>query len=233
MQKYSGKKASGREVNEGDAPEELSELSLLPTSSDPNLWLVKCRLGLEIETVFLLTRKCLNSGKDFDTMSVVAPEGLKGFIYVEAHKEVHVRELIDGVRALSFAKQQIRMVKSEEMPQVLRDTKPTLQLKPKQWVRIKKGMFRDDLAEVVLFEPLNRAVHLKFLPRIDYTRKRGALKTSQTDDVSLFTKTRIFVISKFHGLKLSRIPKKESYSVSLLRSLLIRKPSDSSEEMSK
>ena len=92
-------------------------------------------------------------------MSVVAPEGLKGFIYVEAHKEVYVRELIEGIRALTFANQQIRMVKAEEMPQVLRETKSTLQLKPRHWVRIKKSIFRDDLAEVVLFEPLNKAVY--------------------------------------------------------------------------
>lgn len=42
------------------------------------------------------------------------------------------------------------MVPIKEMTDVLKVIKETAYLKPKQWVRLKRGIFRDDLAQVRL-----------------------------------------------------------------------------------
>jgi len=41
-----------------------------------------------------------------------------------------------------------QMVPIKEMTDVLKVIKETAYLKPKQWVRLKRGIFRDDLAQV-------------------------------------------------------------------------------------
>lgn len=40
-------------------PEEIAQQSLLPDVKSPNLWPVKCRMGEEKQTAFLLMRKYL------------------------------------------------------------------------------------------------------------------------------------------------------------------------------
>ena len=43
------------------------------------------------------------------------------------------------------------MVPIKEMTDVLKVVKETANLKPKMWVRLKRGIFKDDLAQVCLF----------------------------------------------------------------------------------
>lgn len=43
-----------------------------------------------------------------------------------------------------------QMVPIKEMTDVLKVIKETALLKPKQWVRLKRGIFKDDLAQVIL-----------------------------------------------------------------------------------
>ena len=47
-----------------------------------------------------------------------------------------------------------------------------------RWVRLKRGVFKDDLARVDYVEPCQRTVHLRLIPRIDYTLKRGFKRTN-------------------------------------------------------
>jgi len=71
------------------------------------------------------------------------------------------------------------MVPITEMTDVLRVTKHQAGLKPKQWVRLKKGIYKDDIAQVDYVDLAQNQCHLKLLPRIDYTRMRGALASSK------------------------------------------------------
>lgn len=52
--------------------------------------------------------------------SVVAPEHVKGFIYVEAFKQSHVKEVIKGISALRIGQYNQQMVPIKEMTDVLR-----------------------------------------------------------------------------------------------------------------
>ena len=60
--------------------------------------------------------------------------------------------------------------------------KGTAALKPKAWIRLKRGVFKDDLAQVDYVEPSQNAVHVKMIPRIDYSRMRGVMRSSADND---------------------------------------------------
>ncbi len=73
-----------------------------------------------------------------------------------------------------------QMVPITEMTDVLRVTKEQTGLKPKQWVRLKRGIFKDDIAQVDYVDLAQNQCHLKLLPRVDYSRMRGALRDSKS-----------------------------------------------------
>ncbi len=80
--------------------------------------------------------------------SVVVPEHVKGYIYIEAFKQTHVKAAIDGISNLRMGIYQQQMVPIKEMTDVMRVVKEQAGLKAKQWVRCKRGVFKDDLAQV-------------------------------------------------------------------------------------
>nr|XP_037877730.1 transcription elongation factor SPT5 isoform X2 [Bombyx mori] len=184
--KYADESAALRHFGEGgeEMSDEITQQTLLPGIKDPNLWMVRCRIGEEKATVLLLMRKFIAfqfSEEPFLIKSVVAPEGVKGYVYIEAFKQTHVKNIIDKVGTLKSGVWKQEMVPIKEMTDVLRVVKKQSGLKPKQWVRLKRGLYKDDIAQVDYVDLAQNQVHLKLLPRIDYTRLRGALRTVQSD----------------------------------------------------
>lgn len=94
------------------------------------------------------------------------------------------------------------MVPIKEMTDVLRVVKEQSGLKKKQWVRLKRGQYKDDLAQVDYVDVAQNQVHLKLLPRIDYTRLRGALRTQQSVSIMFvliyFKLPWLFVLKKLY-----------------------------------
>jgi transcription elongation factor SPT5 len=70
------------------------------------------------------------------------------------------------------------MVPIKEMTDVLRVVKDVVRLKPGTWVRFKRTLYKDDLAQVEAVDTAQNNVTLKVIPRIDYARKRGQMKDS-------------------------------------------------------
>ena len=70
------------------------------------------------------------------------------------------------------------MVPFKEMPDVLRVIKDSVKLKPGSWVRLKRTIWKDDLAQVEHVDTAQNQVILKLIPRIDYNVKRGHLRDS-------------------------------------------------------
>lgn len=124
-------------------------------------------------------------GEPLQIKSVVAPEGVKGYIYIEAYKQPHVKAAIENVGNLRMGIWKQQMVPIKEMTDVLRVVKEQTGLKAKQWVRLKRGIYKDDIAQVDYVDLAQNQVHLKLLPRIDYTRPRGALRTAQSESEAL------------------------------------------------
>ncbi|CAH8566728.1 unnamed protein product [Heterobilharzia americana] len=159
----------------------------LPGIKDPNLWALRCKMGEEKATVLALMRKFIAyqfSDTPLQIKSAFAKEGLKGYIYVEAFKQTHVKQAIEGITALRLSTYKQQLVPIEEMTEVVRVVKETGQLKPEQWVRIKSGLYRDDLALVEYVEDAQNLVGLKLVPRIDYERKRNRGTEAEDDNNS-------------------------------------------------
>lgn len=88
------------------------------------------------------------SSQPLQIKSVVAPEHVKGYIYVEAYKQTHVKAAIEGVGNLRMGFWNQQMVPIKEMTDVLKVVKEVTNLKPKSWVRLKRGLYKDDIAQV-------------------------------------------------------------------------------------
>lgn len=88
------------------------------------------------------------SAQPLQIKSVVAPEHVKGYIYVEAYKQTHVKAAIEGVGNLRMGFWNQQMVPIKEMTDVLKVVKEVTNLKPKSWVRLKRGLYKDDIAQV-------------------------------------------------------------------------------------
>ena len=66
--------------------------------------MVRCRMGEEKNVALLLMRKFIAyefTDEPLQIKSVIAKEGLKGMIYIEAYKQTHVIQAIEGVNALN------------------------------------------------------------------------------------------------------------------------------------
>ncbi|KAL3318540.1 Transcription elongation factor SPT5 [Cichlidogyrus casuarinus] len=180
--KYREQESYSNRFGEGEAmADSIIQQSHLPGIKDPNLWAIRCRIGEEKSTVLALMRKFLamqNSENPLQIKSAFSKEGLKGLIYVEAFSPNHVRDAIDGINALSLAKFKQVLVPNNEMTDVLKVVKEFGKLKPGQWVRVKSGLYRDDLALVDHVEDAQTMVALKLVPRIDYERYKPDYKQS-------------------------------------------------------
>jgi transcription elongation factor SPT5 len=71
------------------------------------------------------------------------------------------------------------MVPIKEMADTLKVVKDTPTLKPGSYVRLARSLYKDDLAQVDWVDVAQNRVHLKLVPRIDYTKLRGALKNQE------------------------------------------------------
>lgn len=184
--KYAEQQSERYYDGDGDLPDDIAQQALQPGVKDPNLWMIKCRIGEEKLTCLKLMRKFIayNSDPNRDPLaikSVVAPEGIRGYIYIEAYKQAHLKHAIEDIGSLKMGAYRQHMIPIKEMTDVLRVQKDAANIKPKQWVRLKRGIYKDDLAQVDFVDSAQGSVHLKLLPRIDYTRMRGALKEQSID----------------------------------------------------
>uniref|UniRef100_A0A0B7ANQ2 Transcription elongation factor SPT5 n=1 Tax=Arion vulgaris TaxID=1028688 RepID=A0A0B7ANQ2_9EUPU len=181
-----GNVSTAERFGEGEEmSDEITQQGRLPGVKDPNLWVVKCRMGEEKATVVHVMRKMITyqfTEEPLQIKSIVAKEGLKGYIYIEAFKQTHVKQAIEGIGNLRMGFYKQQMVPIREMTDVLKVVKETASLKPKAWVRLKRGVFKDDLAQVDIVYPSQNEVELKLIPRIDYTRARGMLRSSANQD---------------------------------------------------
>jgi len=69
------------------------------------------------------------------------------------------------------------MVPLNEMSTVMRTVKRTetdKQIMMKQWARVKRGIYKNDIAQIVHVDLPQKQIRLKLLPRIDYTQRRDA-----------------------------------------------------------
>uniref|UniRef100_A0A8D3CKL1 Transcription elongation factor SPT5 n=1 Tax=Scophthalmus maximus TaxID=52904 RepID=A0A8D3CKL1_SCOMX len=158
--------------------DDITQQQLLPGVKDPNLWTVKCKIGEERATAISLMRKFIAyqfTDTPLQIKSVVAPDHVKGYIYVESYKQTHVKSAIEGIGNLRMGFWNQQMVPIKEMTDVLKVVKEVTNLKPKSWVRLKRGLYKDDIAQVDYVEPSQNTISLKMIPRIDLERIKAKM----------------------------------------------------------
>ena len=154
-----------------------------PTSEDPKIWIVKCKIGDEKEIQENLYHKYFyfrdqnKDKKEKDRVkiySVTTFANLKGKIFIEAFTE---RDVLFAVQDMSNVNQNsIQLVPINERAQIFDyDQAPKSEIFLNQLVRIKGGNYDGDLAKVVFIEdPVNK-IHIALVPRIfdNFKGKKG------------------------------------------------------------
>ncbi|KAG8882142.1 transcription elongation factor spt5 [Tulasnella sp. 331] len=156
-----------------DVPQRL----LMPGVSDASLWQVRVRPGKERELVFQLMRKSLDlhlTNRPLEILSAFERDSLPGMIYVEAHGQQAVKNALEGLVGV-FPSRGIALVPVNEMASLLRIKKQVTTITPGSWVRIKRGKYGGDLAQVLDVTDNGEEAGLKFIPRIDLTPKEDVL----------------------------------------------------------
>jgi transcription elongation factor SPT5 len=103
----------------------VTQQSLLPSVSDPSLWMFNCPNGKEQELVIQIMNKCIayaSQGKPLGITSAVAAQS-KGRVYIESYSEPAVKEAVQGIRGLM--QYSMRLVPISDMTTVMTVTSKT------------------------------------------------------------------------------------------------------------
>lgn len=97
----------------------VSQQSLVPSVSDPSLWMVSCSTGKEQELIMQIMNKCVafaRQGRPLGICGAIAAQ-TKGKIYIESYSEPAVVEAINGVRGL--LQYTMRLIPIQDMTTVM------------------------------------------------------------------------------------------------------------------
>ena len=143
---------------------------LLPSVDDPSIWGVKCKQGKEREIVFALTKRIEERAGTKSPMPIISAfergGTMIGYIYIEARRQADIHTALEGIMNV-YPRTQIVMVPIKEMPDLLRVTKSE-SLVPGGYVRIKRGKYLGDLAQIDEVETNGLTASLRIVPRLDY-----------------------------------------------------------------
>jgi transcription elongation factor SPT5 len=168
--------AGGSGVGQGT----VAQQALLPSISDPSVWRIKCAPNKEFSLVRSILMKhidTLRKGGKTTTLKSAFHSSSKGYIYVEAMSEVCAKEAVYGLRGLYFTT--FTKVPLAEMTRVMVSKVNKKPISDGQWVRLRRGPLKGDLAKVVeVFDGGSRAF-IMAVPRPDYsTKSKNSLSVS-------------------------------------------------------
>ncbi|KKK15633.1 transcription elongation factor SPT5 [Aspergillus rambellii] len=144
---------------------------LLPSVDDPSIWGVRCKAGKEREVVFAIQKRIEErppgSRNPLKIISAFERGGaMSGYIYVEARRQADVMDALQDMMNV-YPRTKMILVPVREMPDLLRVQKSE-ELNPGGWVRIKRGKYQSDLAQIEEVETNGLAVTVRLVPRLDY-----------------------------------------------------------------
>ena len=114
------------------------------------------------------------SAKPLHILSVFQRDSLPGMIYIEARGAQAVTQAINGLVGV-FPSRGVTLVPIEEMASLLQIKKKDITITPGSWVRVKRGKYVGDLAQVLDIAENGEEVGLKLIPRIDLNPKEDVL----------------------------------------------------------
>ena len=189
---------------------------LLPSVEDPSIWGVRCKQGKEKEVVFSIQKRIEERppGSRNPARIISAFErggAMSGYVYVEARRQADVMDTLQDLSNV-YPRTKMVLVPVKEMPDLLRVQKSE-ELAPGGWVRIKRGKYQNDLAQIEEVETNGLEVTVRLVPRLDYglnedssapvldaKRKRAGASTTNRPPQRLFSEAEA---KKKHGKFLS------------------------------
>ncbi|CAB16890.1 Transcription elongation factor spt5 [Schizosaccharomyces pombe] len=166
---------------------------LLPSVNDPNIWAVRCKIGKEKDIVFTIMRKAMDlqyTSSPLEIISAFQRDSLVGYIYVEARKQSHVLDALNGV--LNVYTNNMILVPIKEMPDLLKVQKQVVELLPGAYVRIRRGKYAGDLAQVDNLSENGLTARVRIVPRIDYSDGLKRKNSATRPQARLFNESEAF-----------------------------------------
>ena len=144
---------------------------LLPSVEDPSIWGCRCKPGKEREVVYSIQKRMeerpANSRNPIRLISAFERGNImQGWFYCEARRQADVTDALEGI-GFYYPSQKMTLVPVKEMPDLLRVQKSE-ELMPGGWVRIKRGTYQGDLAQIEEVETNGLMVTVRLVPRLDY-----------------------------------------------------------------
>lgn len=165
------KRYGGRAVRYTGDMNEIPQRLLMPSVHDASLWQVRVKPGRERDIIFSLMRKSIDveySAHPLNIHAAFQRDSLPGMIYVEARSAKQVQQACHGLVGV-YPSRGIQLVPIEEMASLLQIKKQDLTVTPGSWVRIRRGKYAGDLAQVMDIAETGEDVGIRFVPRIDLT----------------------------------------------------------------
>ncbi|GAB7358346.1 hypothetical protein MBLNU230_g2417t1 [Neophaeotheca triangularis] len=147
-----------------------------PSVDDPRIYRMKCRPGKEREIIIAIQERTLQrmgSKEPVRILSAFERGGpMAGNLYVEAWKP---DDVVAGLQEMNhvFLGTKPMAIPLEEMPDLLK-TRKTKGLAPGMYVRVKRGLYAGDLAQIEDVESNGLEVTIKLVPRLDYGQNEDA-----------------------------------------------------------
>ncbi|KAI7872532.1 hypothetical protein BDF14DRAFT_1873164 [Spinellus fusiger] len=149
--KYSARKSQGFRT-----PEEIPQQLLLPSP------------GKERDVVFGLMKRYFDRKKSddpLDTFSAFARESLKGYIYIEARRQAHVQQALLNIPYVYHST--LMLVPIKDMIDSISIQRKEVELPLGGWVRVKRGKYAGDLAQILEVSESQDSARVKLVPRLD------------------------------------------------------------------
>ncbi len=147
----------------------VAQQSLVPSVSDPSLFMINCSTGKEEELVYQIMNKCAafaRQGRPLGITGAVAAQS-KGRIYVEAYEEPAVIEAMEGIRNLMhYTRTKIPISDMTTVMTVRPSKRP---VKKNDWVRMTRSHYKGDLALVRAVRDSGLKCIVQCVPRLDLT----------------------------------------------------------------
>ena len=143
---------------------------LLPSVDDPSIWGVRTKPGKEREVVFSIMKRVEERAFTKNPLPIISAfergGTMVGYVYIEARKQADIYTALEGISNV-YPRTKTIIVPIKERPDLLRVTK-TEQLQPGGYVRLKRGKYAGDLAQIDDVETNGLEVSLRIVPRLDY-----------------------------------------------------------------
>lgn len=139
----------------------------------PKLWLVKLFRGNGerslATSIFYKFLKCRSKENDCSIKGVYVSDNLKGYIYVEADSLYLLRKFLYGFRIINLS--EISIVPLQELTSIFEMCQSTLQFpKIHEYVRIKKGLYANDIGQVYDVNEKGAYCIVRLIPRISFEK---------------------------------------------------------------